>query len=559
MTLPEEKQTSNTYSHDLVILGDLHLGEGVYPEEQRYSPTEDFFSDLPFSRFLAKLHEKYADNPSSVVLVLNGDTFDFLTVTKYPSDEEAAKRGFHVSPSEKKFGLNPTAPKSVYKLDVIFEGHEPFFIALAKFLAAGHHVEIIRGNHDLELHFEVVRNRLLEILVRIEGGPDMQTAETGLAFHEWFYIEPGRVYIEHGNQYDSMNSIRYPLHPILSGKRWWTTEKEKGATLDYPLGSIFVRFFYNRVRRLDPYTPRMVSFEQYIAFVRRYNIFDIWRVYRDHYPHFAQALGPATITGSSKSSEEDDKRQDADFKRLEAKTEYGTLYKPLNDLKILPTSASKSAVVKEIARPVVRRAMWFALIAFAAIFLWLTIFQLIDKVPWLTANVFLMSFFMVVSVGGVFWAWSHLQRKLNRRRNPVTHYYAQQAQKLARLTKVNIVVMGHTHMVDCRKINEKKTTFVNSGTWTSVDNPWNRIMRDARRLTFSHIKGDKIELCRWNDDAGRFDPVPLFYLEDKMDTSSEPIPDIAGGEHSWLPSTAVNLEDDFESEGEDVAPRDFPA
>ena len=73
--------------------------------------------------------------------------------------------------------------------------------------------------------------------------------------------------------------------------------------------------------------------------------------------------------------------------------------------------------------------------------------------------------------------------------------------------------MGHTHMVEYRKINNGQSIYANSGTWTSIDNPWSRFMRDARRLTFLFVRGDTVEVLRWNDDAYRFDPVPLFQLE----------------------------------------------
>ena len=55
----------------------------------------------------------------------------------------------------------------------------------------------------------------------------------------------------------------------------------------------------------------------------------------------------------------------------------------------------------------------------------------------------------------------------------------------------------------------------NGSVWTSVANPWNRLLRDARRLTFLHVRGDEVELARWNDDAGRIDDVPLFVIEEE--------------------------------------------
>lgn len=526
-------------AHDLVVVSDLHLGEGVLKSEPRYSPTEDFFCDRQFANFLDYLEEKYSVDPSGLVLVLNGDSFDFLTVVRVPSVEGARRRSFSVSTAEESFGLNPTAEKSVYKLDVIATGHPVFFKALARFVAAGFRVVIIRGNHDLELHFPEVQHRLLEHLVQAEPHLTLEAATERVSFHEWFYLEPERVYIEHGNQYDSANSTRYPLRPILPERKGRQSAREK-EVLDYPLGSIFVRFFYNRVRRIDPYTPRLLSFEQYLDFLRRYNLFDVWRIYKDYYPHFVAALGPATTTGSSRSSEEEDARQERDFREIEERDEHGHLYRRLNELKIYPAAASKPAVVKEMIAPMVRRGLWLSVFAFIGVFMWFVIFQLIDEIPWLPAEVFVLSLFAVVTFGFLFWTWIHLQRKLRQRsKESAVEIFVERSEKIVEMTNVPLVLMGHTHMVDYRKIRRGRATYANSGTWTSVENPWNRIARDARRMTFLLVKGHSVELMRWNDDAGRTATVPLFYLEEERMPDilpHEPALEIRPGRRSsWAP------------------------
>jgi UDP-2,3-diacylglucosamine pyrophosphatase LpxH len=545
--VPETSNQNKSYDHDIVVLSDLHLGEGLHKSEPRFSPTEDFFCDQQFANFLAHLEEKYKDDPSRLLVVLNGDALDFLTVTRVPTDKEAKERGFRVTSAEKKFGLNPTAEKSVFKLDTIVDGHQVFFRSLARFLKLGFRAIILPGNHDLELYFKEVRERLIERLAGFEDGPDKAALRESVSFLKWFYVEPGRVYIEHGNQYDSANSIRYPLRPLLPKKRWWKAEEEE--TLDYPLGSIFVRFFYNRVRRIDPYTPRLLSFEQYLDFIRRYNLFDVWRIYRDHYPHFVQALGPMTTTGTSRSTEEEDERQERDFDELLKNDEHGSLYRGLSKLKINPASASKPYVVKELVTPMIRRTLWLVLFAFVALFIWFGIFQLIDEIPWVTANAFLMSLFAFATLGAGLWSWIHFNRKMRMRSaDSAAAHFVDRAEKIAELADVPMVLMGHTHMVDFRRVDGGRAAYANSGTWTSVNNPWNRIMRDARRLTFLYVKGDEVEINRWNDDAGRIDDVPLFYFEDddipdKLSYET-PYETTDGSRRSLLPSAALGEEDD---------------
>jgi UDP-2,3-diacylglucosamine pyrophosphatase LpxH len=532
--------SSNNAKPDIVVVSDLHLGEGIQSTEHRYVPNEDFFYDAQFSRFLDELKRCYSGRPEDLKLVFNGDTFDFLTVTSVPDDAEAESRRFRVSSFEKRFGLNPSAKKSVYKLDRIVNGHLRFFTALAGFVADGFRVEIIRGNHDLELFFPEVKQRLMEHLSLLDERLDLLAIESRVGFHDWFYLEKGRVYIEHGNQYDAGNSIRYPFHPILPPKHH-TSEKDR--ILDYPLGSIFVRFFYNRVRLLDPYSPRIASFDHYLSFVKRYNLFDVWKVYKDHYPHFAAAIGSAPNVGSTGADEEENIREKEDFEAKANNDISRDMLESLNTLKISPMSASKGNVVKEMISAVMRRGYRFLLLVFIAVFLWVGVLQLIDKIPGITINAFLTALFTVATLAGVMTIWIQLDRKLRQKKGLVDpSKMPQLAEQIAHITQVRMVLFGHTHMVDHRRIDAGKVTYANAGTWTAVDNPWSRFMRDARRFTFAHVIGDEVSLSRWNDDAYRFEDVPMFVFKD------DNVPD-------RLPSVSAL---DFTTSGDMSLPPDAP-
>ncbi len=62
----------------LLVVSDLHLGEGKDPQSGRYRRRENFFADAAFRRFLA-YHDPMPTG--SAMLVLNGDTFDFGKIT----------------------------------------------------------------------------------------------------------------------------------------------------------------------------------------------------------------------------------------------------------------------------------------------------------------------------------------------------------------------------------------------------------------------------------------------------------------------------------------------
>ena len=164
---------------------------------------------------------------------------------------------------------------------------------------------------------------------------------------------------------------------------------------------------------------------------------------------------------------------------------------------------------------VMRRSFRFSLLAFVAIFLWFGVLQIIDRVPGITMNAFLTALFAVISLGGMITIWIHLDRKLRHREGIAdTSKLPETAEKIAGITGVNMVLLGHTHMADFRRINSGRRIYANSGTWTSVDNPFARFIRDARRMTFLYVVDDKVSLKRWNDDAGRMDDVPLFDFQD---------------------------------------------
>ncbi len=510
-------------ANDCLVVSDLHLGEGRRSDTPRYSPMEEFFHDEAFARMLGHFQQRYAGDPDGLGLVLNGDTFDFLTTTEIPDDSEATMRGFEVRPAERRFGLNPTPSKSAWKLERIMAGHPVFFGALARFVAAGHRVEILRGNHDLELYFEPVQQALLRGLGAFADGPSPQQAAERVRFHQWFLLDPQRLYIEHGNQYESSNSIRYPLRPLLPERR---RRGEGEDVLDYPLGSMFVRYFYNSVQRINPYSPKLVSFEQYLEFMRRYNLIDLLRIAREHYPFFMRTLKPRATGGTSRPSRQADAQQQRDFAAAAEQTSQPELHQQLNRLKVIPASASKLALVRAMIKPVARRLAVAGAIALGTLYIWLLLFSLIQGSSWLVENVFakavLMVLLAVLTLGGVVWLISRLDQKLRRQVDPTAQMLAERAERIARLTGVRLVLMGHTHLVDIRRVADGQAVYANSGTWVAVDNPWERIEPAARRRTLLWVHGDEVEVCRWNDDAGRLDSVPMFDRPPLEQTEDKP-------------------------------------
>lgn len=229
---------------NLLIISDLHLSEGLLWEAKRYSRIEDFLFDEEFESFL-DFHHKNQRDGLPWHLIINGDFLDFLQVTRAGNPAAA------VHDRGEKCGESA----SIFKLGVVFEGHRKFFRALGQFLLYGHKVSILPGNHDIELQYDGVRTAFLVYLAQCCGTTVGQLS--ALEFLDWFYYEPGVVWVEHGGQYDECNSFAHLLAPTLPGQ----------AEIELPLGSLFVRYILNHVEVSEPYADNVKPATRFIRWL----------------------------------------------------------------------------------------------------------------------------------------------------------------------------------------------------------------------------------------------------------------------------------------------------
>ena len=244
----------------LIVVGDLHLGEGATPVRGRVS-GEHFFHDREFASWLRRLSSHGARRGRRLELVLNGDAFDFLRVIRLPDGPRgvaawrqllraagvgcapdrlrAAARG-HYSLRERTFGFGSDEPSSVWKLGVIAVAHRAVFGALATWCRAGHSLVIIRGNHDPEWAWPGVRRALVALLERAGAG----RLRPGQVRFRSRAHRRANVHIEHGHEVD------------------WLTRSERDfsdtepARLRLPFGSLISRYLLNVLeRRVPPRAP----------------------------------------------------------------------------------------------------------------------------------------------------------------------------------------------------------------------------------------------------------------------------------------------------------------
>ncbi|MBK6689007.1 MAG: metallophosphoesterase [Deltaproteobacteria bacterium] len=238
--------STESQNRRLLVVSDMHLGRDckeITGFIRNVRPDQEFdraFTDMLDLYTLGKEREWR--------LVLAGDFIDFVEVVVAP-----AKQGpldlilsFEVTEEERAFGLGSEAERALYKLEKTFEYHQDFFVRLGRFVRDGGEVVVLRGNHDAEFHWKkvqrVFRRTLADLAFR---GLQLDVDETldrreefqsRISFAPWIYYEPGRVYIEHGHQYDVYCSFDHQLYPISP------TDPKR---IDTPLFAFAMRYFVN--------------------------------------------------------------------------------------------------------------------------------------------------------------------------------------------------------------------------------------------------------------------------------------------------------------------------
>ena len=170
-----------------------------------------------------------------LTLILNGDIFDF--------DAPRVSEGRSVP-----HDLPRTPENAVPAIEAILRDHPEFVRGLGRVLAEGHTVVFVSGNHDAQMTLPEVKSRVASAVVRAATdlgmtGASEEALSARVLFRAWFYRDPEGVVFEHGHQYDSFCSFRYPMAPF--GKR----EGEIQPTL----GSMLARLYLGKLGYFNPH------------------------------------------------------------------------------------------------------------------------------------------------------------------------------------------------------------------------------------------------------------------------------------------------------------------
>jgi UDP-2,3-diacylglucosamine pyrophosphatase LpxH len=472
---------------ELIVISDLHLSVGYNEETGKYSRNEDFFFDEEFRRFLGYLQDA---NPGNNHLIIAGDLFDFLQIDGLLAQELSKRREapFEITRRELTFGLGTEEEKTAWKLGVIVDGHRVFFQALASFLSKKNFLSILTGNHDIELYWEKVKNSLVGHIVSFE--PDQgikQQIEKRISFYPWFYYNKDhKTYIEHGNQYDPLNSFQYLLCPVFgpNSKRLWL-----------PFGSFFVRYFFNKLEISNPFADNIKPPIRYMKWAWNEGKLQ----FLENICHYFPTMIRVFLKGGKLSKTEKEQLVEENGEKL----------KKLAQRLGLPLDAAKN-IYSLIAPPFTRNKL---LIIFTLSGTFFPIIALIVFIVLLAlSQYFHFSFWTSLSSLGLLivpiakWALSRFFQK-----DPFEKILPKIKEHLK---DVQIIVFGHTHDPDIRRVDEECRYF-NTGTWTTVFSEEERIIRETKQFGFVWIKEldgkPQGKLLRWNQSL--MDPEKLILFE----------------------------------------------
>lgn len=481
---------------DLIVLSDFHLGRGKNLDSGRYWALEAFFYDKDFGNFIEWLASQAPADQPKPQLIFNGDTFDLLRV-----EPEAEGGADGRAPAY----LTPAIAARI--LEKILAGHPTFVQGVACALAAGMPVLFLPGNHDVELQWPEVQAVLRQVLADELGrlGRDPETIlDELLAFQPWFYYEPGRVWIEHGCQYDPENAFRWYLRSGLGQLAADDTE------LDQPLGNFFQRYLYNGFGPITFMVPSSRANFRYGRWLLLNNPAVLARAATSQLP-FAfkwlrrlalKKLQPPTTLPEVHAAE---------LRLLAEQSGLGERLLRIEALKEL--RGDVVAAVESLARNLLRAlgiAMFAVLVVIGVWFLGFDVIQSAQlgsasKTLWFVALNF--AFFSTLTAGGVL---------LLLRDGPpqVPSPLPRAAEQIAEWLEVPLVTFGHTHDETVQRLAQplSRGWYFNTGTWIAVFTHDVLLPRERVQYTFLRIRGKQGELLHWH--PARNQAVDVVLLDD---------------------------------------------
>jgi UDP-2,3-diacylglucosamine pyrophosphatase LpxH len=452
-------------SQNILVVSDLHFGEELLPGATADRRRAVDLGAEAFREFL-RYHAVRRIDGRPWRLVIAGDLFDFMSVV-VPGTPALPAR----SADERRFGLARGVKAGVPRMAAICENHRALLTEMVKFAAAGHSIDIVVGNHDVELLApEVVAE--LERHLRAAGADDRAMAR--LRVLPWFVYVPGVAWIEHGHVYDEGCSFEFNLAPT----------DPKDGKLVFNADYAATRYLAASVPEIDPHGIEEWSFWGYLRYAWEQGARSFGRLWLA-YMRFSWSLISARALHQSLRRR--DRRRRVHRERLAQVAQQGGITvdtaRAIDRLARTPLTVSWRRLGRML------QLDRFSLLIGTT----LAILAMLISLP--------LAYALLGAAGAVLVAHG-IQRWLGK--HLVTSQLPMRAvpQRIRKLVEAPVVVFGHTHDPRWQPLRGGGV-YVNSGTWLPATRP-------GLRRSFTHVliqpraaAQPLVELRQWREGGSQ--------------------------------------------------------
>jgi len=448
--------TTTPIVESLLVFSDVHLGSDLNdctPNVTHRSASID--RDLVL--FLAH-YRREKPKGDRWRIVIAGDFIDFIgMVISVPTELSTPP-----SVEERAHGLGNASEHVRLKLQRVAIRHADVFAELARFVAEGHALTFVHGNHDIEFYWDSVKDDLRVILLdhalMARPGLDPASFQERIEFSPWFFYRDGVAYIEHGHQYDafcSTENVMAPLSP-LDPRR-----------IARGFADVLLRFVVRPTLGMTEHGHAHSGMLDYIAFGARLGLGGLFRLGARFTVAVQELfrLQRACFTEAAQASRAEHERRVA---LLSKATSIGMdRLRALLSLQAQPTTRSVRAILASV---------------------------LLDRLALAVGA--LLALFVVAVIGvyhghvfygaiGVVALWALFHRYLSARRTiDSDDVLIAKALQLSKLFPAAFVVMGHTHTPVHVPVGD--ATYINVGSWTE-DEGAGALQDGAPRAPRTHL------------------------------------------------------------------------
>ncbi|HEY1697682.1 MAG TPA: hypothetical protein VGG39_36220 [Polyangiaceae bacterium] len=487
----------------LLILSDVHLGNDLN-DLTRDGAKRSRQVDVDLASLLAH----YGGKPPAGKrwrLIIAGDFIDFIGMTILPHSD-AAPLDTEPSEEERVHGLGNAADHGRLKLRAVATRHREVFEALAGFVAKGHALTIVHGNHDVEFHWDGVQTDLKTLLadmgvartagVGAEGAagagagaeedPWRRDFLARIEFAPWFYYAPGLAYVEHGHQYDTLCSTEHVMAPL---------SPRDPRRIARSFSDVLLRWVVRPTKGVPEYGHDRLGLVDYVMMGAHMGFGGLVRLFARFMAGVFELfrLRRAYLTEAAQTIREEHERRMAAFAE---KTRIGIeKLRELAALQVPPVTHSVSRILASVLldRLALSVCAAISLLAFA-------VFAGGHAWSW-------------YAMGGIALTWVVLHKWFAARRrawfgekldNDAT--LVDRAGQLVRLFPAAFVVMGHTHSPAMVEVAQGAATYVNVGSWHEAEpEPDHPTFKAARTHLVIHRgeTGAKAEFLAWSPEGPR--------------------------------------------------------